>query len=127
MSRLSSLFAGLTIFISCLGLLGLVMSLAETRTKEIGIRKVLGASVYSITSLLSRQFLKLVFIAFIMAAPIAWYCMHGWLMNYDYRVHIHWSWFALSGAFGLIIAMTAVGWQAVRAASINPVKSLKTE
>ncbi|UAY55373.1 ABC transporter permease [Arachidicoccus terrestris] len=127
MSRLSSLFAGLTIFISCLGLLGLVMSLAETRTKEIGIRKVLGASVYSITSLLSRQFLKLVFIAFIIAAPVAWYCMHGWLMNYDYRVHIHWSWFALPGAFGLIIAMTAVGWQAVRAASINPVKSLKTE
>jgi len=126
-SRLSGLFAGLTITISCLGLLGLVMFMAETRTKEIGIRKVLGASVFNITRLLSWQFFKLVVVAFVIAAPIAWYAMHRWLESYDYRVNIHWWWFVLAGFMAIIVAMLTVGWQALRAAKVNPVHSIKSE
>ncbi|SEA64071.1 duplicated orphan permease [Arachidicoccus rhizosphaerae] len=126
-SRLSSLFAGLTIFISCLGLLGLIMFMAEARIKEIGIRKVLGASILSISTLLSRQLIQLVVLSFVIAAPIAWYLMHRWLLSYDYRVGIRWWWFALAGITGLMIAVATVSWQAVKAARANPVKSLKTE
>ncbi|UAY55221.1 ABC transporter permease [Arachidicoccus terrestris] len=126
-SKLSSLFAGLTIFISCLGLLGLIIFMAETRTKEIGVRKVLGASVFNITKLLSWQFLKLVGLSFLIATPIAWYAMHKWLQNFDYKVHIEWWWFVAAGALSLAIALITVSWQAIKAARTNPVQSLKTE
>jgi ABC-type antimicrobial peptide transport system permease subunit len=125
--QLSSLFAGLTIFISCLGLLGLVMFIAEMRTKEIGIRKVLGASVKSIVALLTKEFMFLVLLAFIIAAPVAWYVMSRWLGNYEYRIGIAWWWFALAGIIAELIAFATVSWQAIRAARANPVKSLKTE
>jgi len=126
-SRLSSLFAGLTIFISCLGLLGLIMFMAETRTKEIGVRKVLGASVFNITKLLSWQFLKLVGLSFVIATPIAWYAMHRWLTNFDYKVPVQWWWFLMAGVLSLVIALLTVSWQAIKAARVNPVNSLKTE
>lgn len=124
---LATLFAGLTIFISCLGLLGLVMFMAETRTKEIGIGKVLGASVLSITRLLSKDFMKLVVLSFIIATPVAWYAMNKWLMNYTYRVSIQWWWFFLAGTIAIFIALATMGYQAVKAARANPVKSLKAE
>lgn len=126
-STLATLFAGLTIFISCLGLLGLVMFIAETKTKEIGIRKVLGASVFNITTLLSKDFLRLVIISFIIAAPVAWFAMNKWLLNYTYRVSIQWYWFLLAGISAMIIAIATMSWQAIKAARANPVKSLKTE
>ncbi|HEY0298884.1 MAG TPA: FtsX-like permease family protein, partial [Arachidicoccus sp.] len=124
---LSTLFAGLTIFISCLGLLGLVTFMAEARTKEIGVRKVLGASVATIVQLLTKDFLKLVLVSFIIAAPVAWYVMHRWLSNYDYRVSIAWWWFALAGVIAMLIAFATVSRQAIKAARANPMKSLKTE
>lgn len=124
---LAGLFAALTIFISCLGLFGLATYMAENRIKEIGVRKVLGASVIGITSLLSKDFIKLVGIAFLIAAPLAWTAMHKWLQTYTYRVEIEWWVFALAGFLSVTIALLTVGYQAVRAAIANPVKSLRTE
>ena len=124
---LAALFAGLTIFISCLGLLGLATYMAETRVKEIGIRKVLGASVMRITALLSKDFVVLVIISFIIAAPIAYWGMSKWLMDYSYRVTISWWVFVLAGISSVTIALVTVSYQAIKAALGNPVKNLKTE
>ena len=125
--KLSDAFAFLAIFISCLGLFGLATFTAEQKRKEIGIRKVLGASVFSITSFLSEDFVKLVMIALVIASPIAWFTMHQWLENYAYRVDMSWWTFVLAGVIALVIAMFTVGFQAVKAAIANPVKSLRTE
>ncbi len=124
---LAGLFAGLTIFISCLGLFGLATYMAENRIKEIGVRKVLGASVSSITALLSKDFLKLVIISFIIASPIAWFAMNKWLQTYTYRVKIEWWVFVLTAALSIFIAIITVSYQAIKAAIANPVKSLRTE
>ena len=126
-ATLSALFAGLTIFISCLGLFGLATYMAETRIKEIGIRKVLGASVAGISSLLSRDFLMLVVISLLIASPVAWWGMHSWLKDFEYRVTIQWWVFALAGILSIVIALLTVSFQAIKAAIANPVKSLRTE
>ena len=126
-SKLSKYFAFLAIFISCLGLFGLVTFTAEQRTKEIGIRKVLGASVTGIVQMLSRDFLKLVFIAAVIAFPIAWWAMHKWLSDYAYRIDIGpWA-FVVAGIAAAVIALVTISFQAIRAAIVNPVKSLRTE
>lgn len=125
--QLVSLFTLFTIFISCLGLFGLASYMAENRIKEIGIRKVLGASVQNITTLLSKDFLKLVLISLAIAIPISWYFMSGWLEDFAYRITISWWTFALAGILALGIAMITVSYQAIRAAVRNPVKSLRTE
>jgi putative ABC transport system permease protein len=118
---------GISIFLACLGLFGLASLAAVNRTKEIGIRKVLGASVSSIVGLLSKDFLKLVAIALILATPLAWYFMNKWLQDFAYRINISWIVFVATGIFGLTIALFTVGLQAIRAGARNPVKSLRTE
>jgi len=125
--KLASLFAGLTIFISCLGLFGLATHMAESRIKEIGVRKVLGASVAGITALLAKDFVKLVLVAFVIASPVAWFAMKKWLQAYDYRIDIGWSVFALAGILALLIAVLTVSYQSIRAAISNPVKALRSE
>jgi putative ABC transport system permease protein len=120
-------FAGFAIFIACLGLFGLAAFTAEQRTKEIGIRKVLGASVAGITGLLAKDFLKLVLVAIVIAAPIAWYFMQKWLADFAYRIDIQWWMFVLAGFVAVVIAFLTVAGQAVRAALANPVKSLRSE
>ncbi len=126
-SKLSRVFASLAIFISCLGLFGLAAYMAERRTKEIGIRKVLGASVSGITRLMSRDFLQLVFISCLLAFPIAWWTMHHWLQSYAYRIDISWWIFLAAGLLSMLIALITVSFQAIRAAIANPIKSLRTE
>ncbi|WPU93923.1 ABC transporter permease [Mucilaginibacter sabulilitoris] len=125
--KLSNGFSFLAIFISCLGLLGLAMFTAEQRVKEIGIRKVLGASVSSLFTLLSSEFIVLVVIALLIASPIAWYATGKWLQGFAYRTPVQWWVFALSGAIIILIALATVSFQAVKAALINPVKSLRSE
>ena len=125
--KLAALFAGLTIFISCLGLFALATYMAENRIKEIGIRKSLGASLAGITVLLSKDFLKLVIISFLIASPIAWWSMHNWLQGYTYRIQIEWWVFAIAGLVSVLIAIGTVSYQALKAAMANPVKSLKAE
>lgn len=126
-SRLSVLFSVLAILISCLGLLGLVMFAAEQRIKEIGIRKVLGASLVQILTLFSKDFLQLIFIAFLIAVPLAWYSMHHWLQDFAYRIELSWWIFALAGAATLTIALITMSYQAVKAALANPAISLRME
>jgi hypothetical protein len=126
-AALAGLFAGLTIFISCLGLFGLATYMAQSRIKEIGVRKVLGASVIGITALLSKDFLKLVLISFLIASPVAWWAMHVWLQDYNYHISIQWWVFLLSGILSLLIAIATVSYQAIKAALANPVQSLRTE
>lgn len=121
------LFAGFAIFIACLGLLGLSLFATAQRTKEIGVRKVLGASVSNIITLLSGDFVKLIVIAFIIATPVAWYIMHQWLQNYAYRIGISWWIFAGAGLLALFIALATISLQAIRAALSNPVKALRSE
>ena len=123
----AALFAGLTIFISCLGLFGLASYMAENRIKEIGVRKVLGASVTNITTLLSKDFLKPVLLSFLIASPLAWWAMNKWLQSYTYRVDISWWVFGMAGVLSLLIALLTVSIQSLRAAMENPVKSLKSE
>ena len=125
--NLSNCFACLAIFISCLGLLGLAMFTAEQRTKEFGIRKVLGAKTSTLFSLLSRDFLVLVLIAFLFASPLAWWAMHSWLQNFAYHVNLEWWVFLLAGLMALLIALLTVSIQAIKVAIANPVRSLKTE
>ncbi len=120
-------FSVLAIMIACLGLFGLAAFTTEQRTKEIGIRKVLGASVSGIVRLLSKDFVKLVFIAFVIASPIAWWGMNEWLADFAYRIDIHWWVFAVAGLAATVIAMLTVSWQAIRAALANPVESLRDE
>jgi hypothetical protein len=124
---LATIFAVLAIFISCLGLFGLVSFTAEQRGKEIGIRKVLGASVFSIWRSLSREFVLLVAVACCIAGPLSYYFMHSWLQQYTYRTSIHWWLFAASIAGALAITLATVSIQAVRAALVNPIKSLRSE
>jgi len=126
-ATLAGLFAGLTILISCLGLLGLATFVAEARIKEIGVRKVLGASVRGIVALLSKDFLKLVLISFLIASPVAWIVMHNWLASYTYRVDISLWVFVIAGLLSATIAFMTVSFQAIKAAIANPVKSLRTE
>ncbi|HAK80267.1 MAG TPA: hypothetical protein DCM71_26035, partial [Runella sp.] len=126
-NQLSNFFAFLAIFISCLGLFGLAAFTAEQRTKEIGVRKVLGASVTNLVGMLSAEFIKLVLVATFIAFPIAWYFLKGWLEKYAYRIEIEWWYFALAAIVAVFIALLTVSSQAIRAALMNPVKSLKTD
>jgi putative ABC transport system permease protein len=124
---LFNIFAGIAIFISCLGLFGLAGYTAQVRTKEIGVRKVLGASVPGIIRLLATDFIKLVFIAIIIATPVAWYAMNKWLQDFAYKININWFVFAVAGFIALIIAILTISFQSVKAALANPIKSLRTE
>ena len=117
----------LCIFISCLGLLGLVMYITNTRTKEIGVRKVLGASVMQIVSLLSKDFIALVLVAFLIALPVAWWAMNNWLQDFVYRTSLSWWVFAVTGAGMILIAMLILSIRTIKSAIENPVKSLRTE
>ncbi|PHN04117.1 ABC transporter permease [Flavilitoribacter nigricans] len=127
MGTLFLLFSSLSLFIACLGLFGLVTFMAEQKVKEIGIRKVLGATVSGIVALLSRDFLKLVLIAMLIAAPLAWYFMERWLQDFAYRIDIHWWVFVLAGATAMAIALLTVGLRSLKAAFTNPVESLRSE
>jgi ABC-type antimicrobial peptide transport system permease subunit len=127
MSSLAGLFAGLTIFISCLGLFGLAAYMAENRIKEIGVRKILGASVINITGLLSKEFIKLIVVAILIAVPIGWWLAYQWLQDFSYRTTISWWLFAAAGILAIVIALITVSSQAIRAALSNPVNSLRTE
>jgi putative ABC transport system permease protein len=127
LSQIINSFTLVAILISCLGLFGLAAFSAEQRNKEIGIRKVLGASVSGIVGLLSKDFLKLVAISFVIATPIAWWAMNKWLQSFVYRIDVSWWMFALAGVIALVIALFTVSSQAIKAALANPVKSLKTE
>jgi ABC-type antimicrobial peptide transport system permease subunit len=125
--RIINCFMVLTILLSCLGLFGLAAYTAEQRTKEIGIRKVLGASVATIAAMLSKDFLKLVLLAIIIASPAAWYVMQGWLQDFIYRTTVAWWVFGVAGLAALVVALLTISFQAVKAAVANPVKSLRTE
>ncbi len=125
--QLSGVFAVLAIFISCLGLFGLASYMAEQRTKEIGVRKVLGASVFTLWKMLSKDFVVLVIISLAIVTPTAYYFMHRWLQNYQYRTEISWWIFALAGISAIIITIVTVSFQSIKAALANPVKSLKAE
>jgi putative ABC transport system permease protein len=125
--QLSNYFAFLGIFISCLGLLGLVMFTAGQRAREISIRKVLGASTGSLFTLLSKDFIWLVGIAMVIASPLAWWAMNNWLQNFQYRIPISWTIFAFAGVAAIVIALVTISFQAIKAAVANPIKSLRTE
>ena len=125
--KLFNYFAAIAIFISCLGLLGLAAYTAQVRTREIGVRKVLGASVSRIVGLLAQDFVKLVFIAIVIATPLAWFAMHKWLEAYAYRISIGWWVFAVAGAIAAVIAFVTISFQSIKAARANPVKSLRAE
>jgi putative ABC transport system permease protein len=126
-SQLTNGVGGLAIFISCLGLFGLSAFLAERRNKEIGVRKVLGASVSQVWLILSKDFLKPVVIAFILASPLAGWVLNKMLLNWDYHINLSWWMFALGGILALIIAVVTVSFHGIKAALTNPVKSLRTE
>jgi ABC-type antimicrobial peptide transport system permease subunit len=126
-STLSIVFAVVAIVISCLGLLGLVMFSAEQRIKEFGVRKVLGASLGQLMSLFAADFMKLIFVAFLIAAPLGWYAMHSWLQDFAYRIDISWWIFVLAGAGSLMIALFTLSYEAFKTAATNPVKSLRSE
>ena len=118
---------GISIFLACLGLLGLAGLAAVNRTKEIGVRKVLGASVRNIIVLLSKDFLQLIVISFLIASPVAWYFMNKWLQDYANRINISWTVFLFAGVFAIAIALITISFQAIKAAVANPVESLRTE
>lgn len=120
-------FAAIAIFISCLGLLGLAAYTAQVRTREIGVRKVLGASVSNLVGLLTKDFLKLVLLSILIASPVAWYFMHKWLQDFAYKIGINWWVFALAGGMSIIIAFITISFQAIKAALTNPVKTLRSE
>jgi ABC-type antimicrobial peptide transport system permease subunit len=123
--KLAGLFAILAIFISCLGLFGLTAFAAEQRTREIGIRKVFGATIPNIVELVGRNFLLLIGISFVFAIPLAWWIMHRWLQSYDYHIKLSWWVFAASGLLVIIIALLTVSFQSIKAATANPVKSVR--
>jgi ABC-type antimicrobial peptide transport system permease subunit len=125
--KLAGFFAGLAILISCLGLFGLASFVAEQRTKEIGVRKILGASVANLWGMLSKDFVMLVVASFFIAAPVAFYFMYGWLQRYQYRTEISWWIFAGAGVGALVITLLTVSFQAIKAAVANPVRSLRSE
>jgi ABC-type antimicrobial peptide transport system permease subunit len=125
--KLANLFAILAIVISCLGLFGLSAFAAEQRTKEVGIRKVLGATLTGIVSLFSKDFSRLVVIAFLLAAPLTWWIMNQWLQQYTYRVEVEWWMLASTGGLALLLTWVIVGLQAAKAAMVNPARSLRNE
>ena len=125
--NLSTIFAVLAIFISCLGLFGLAMFIAEQRIKEIGVRKVLGASIFRLWKLLTWDFVALVLLSFLIAIPMAYYFMHKWLLNYTYRIHLDWWIFAVAAGAALVVTLLTVSYQSIRAALANPVRSLRSE
>jgi putative ABC transport system permease protein len=125
--KLATVFAGLAIFISCLGLFGMASFVAEQRVKEIGVRKVLGASVFALWQLLSKDFAILVFISIIIASPAAYYFMHNWLRNYQYHTDVAWWIFIVTAIGAIAITLITVSFQSIKAALANPIKSLKTE
>jgi putative ABC transport system permease protein len=127
LSKILAAFTSFALIIAALGLFGLATFMAVRRTKEIGVRKVLGASVQNIALLLSKDFIKLVVLAIVIASPIAWWAANNWLHNFAYRIKIEWWMFAVAGLFVLVIALLTVSFQAVKAAIANPVKSLRTE
>jgi putative ABC transport system permease protein len=127
LSNIFKVFAGIGILISCMGLYGLVLFMSVQRNKEVGVRKVLGASSLNIMMLFVREFVVLIGIAFIIASPVAWYAMHQWLQNFAYRIQISWWVFAVTGITALLIALFTISFQAIKAAVVNPVKSLRTE
>ena len=126
-SKVVGILAGLAILISCLGLFGLASYSAERRVKEIGIRKVLGASVQNITAMLSKDFIRLVFISNLIAWPIAWFGVNRWLQDFAYRIPISWWVFIAAACAALLIALLTISFQAIKAAIANPGKSLRTE
>ena len=125
--QMFTLFASLAILIACFGLIGLSAYNILQRTKEVGIRKVLGASVKNVVFILSKDFLALVIVSFVIATPIAWFIMHSWLQDYAYRIEINWWVFGVAGALALLIALSTISYQAIKAAIANPVKSLRSE
>jgi putative ABC transport system permease protein len=125
--KLFTVFSCLAIFIACLGLLGLATYTAQQRTKEIGIRKVLGAGLGDIVSLLSKDFIKLVLIAILIATPVAWYAMNQWLQGFAYRMDISVWVFVLAGCIALAIAVLTISYQSIKSAIMNPVYSLRSE
>jgi len=127
LSQLYKIFAAIAIFLSCLGLYGLASFMAVQKIKEVGIRKVLGATTSNIVYLFSKEFIILILIAFAIASPLAWYYMHQWLQDYAYRINISWWLFAAGGLAAIIIALLTISFQAIKAAVANPVKSLRTE
>jgi putative ABC transport system permease protein len=127
LKSLLSIFTAITIFVGCLGLFGLAAYAAERRRKEIGIRKVLGAGVRGIVFHLSKDFIKLVLVALLIASPIAAYFMNEWLQDFPYRISISWWIFALAAIVAVVIAIVTISFQAIKAAIANPVKSLRTE
>jgi ABC-type antimicrobial peptide transport system permease subunit len=127
MGSIFNLFAILAIFISCLGLYGLSAFMAEQRTKEIGVRKVLGASVFNIVYLLSTNFTKLIIIAVVIAVPVSWLAINSWLKGFAYHINVNWIIFLVASAMALLIAWFTVSYEAIKAAIANPVKSLRTE
>jgi ABC-type antimicrobial peptide transport system permease subunit len=127
LSHLYKIFAAIAIFLSCLGLYGLASFMAVQRIKEVGIRKVLGATVQSVIYLFSKEFVILISIAFVVASPIAWYFMNKWLQDFSYRIDISWWMFVVAGAASMLIALITVSFQAIKAAIANPMKSLRSE
>jgi len=124
---LYKIFAGIAMFLSCLGLYGLASFMAVQRIKEVGIRKVLGATASNIVYLFSKEFVFLIIIAFAIATPLAWYFMHKWLENFAYRIELSWGLFLIAGIGSIVIALVSVSFQAIKAAIANPVKSLRSE
>jgi putative ABC transport system permease protein len=120
-------FSGLSLLIACLGLFGLSIFVVERKVKEIGVRKVLGASVPGIVGLLSKDFLKLILIAFLIATPLSWIFMNNWLQDFAYRININWWVFAAAGIIAMLIALITVSFKAIKAAVANPVNSLRNE
>jgi ABC-type antimicrobial peptide transport system permease subunit len=127
MGSIFNLFAGLAIFISCLGLYGLSAFMAEQRTREIGVRKVLGASLLNIVYLLSTGFARLILIAIAIAVPLSWYVINRWLDGYAYHINLGWAVFVVSSLAALIIALLTVSYESLKVATVNPVKSLRSE
>jgi len=127
LSQLYKIFAAIAIFLSCLGLYGLASFMAMQRIKEVGIRKVLGATTRNIVYLFSKEFIVLIAIAFAIATPIAWYYMNQWLQGYAYRINVSWLVFLAGGLVAIVIALATISFQAIKAAIANPVKSLRTE
>ncbi len=126
-SQLIRMFSVVAIFICCLGLLGMISFIAEQKTKEIGIRKVLGASSVAITTLLSKDFIRMILIALLIASPVAWWVANKWLEEFVYRIEISWWEFATAGLLVSVIAMLTISFQAIKAAMVNPVESLRNE
>lgn len=127
LAQLYKIFAAIAILLSCLGLYGLASFMAVQRIKEVGIRKVLGATTGNIVSLFTKEFIVLIAIAFVIATPVAWYYMHQWLQDYAYRINMSWWLFAAGGLVAIIIALATISFQAIKAALANPVNSLRTE